>query len=81
MRKYPPAAYMPRRTQEDYHIPGTDIIIEKGTKVIIPVIAIQHDIEYYPNPQQFNPDRFSREEKKKRDPMTWLAFGGGPRNW
>lgn len=72
---------MPRVTKNDYHVPGSDIVIERGTQVIIPVHSIQHDPQYYPDPQKFNPDRFEKEETKKRDTMTWLGFGDGPRNW
>lgn len=42
--------------------------------------AIHNDPEFYPNPERFDPDRFDGEEKKKRDAMTWLGFGAGPRN-
>lgn len=81
MRKYSPASYMPRITQADYRVPDSNIVIEKGTTVIVPVHAIHNDPEYYPEPEKFNPDRFKIEEMKKRDSMTWLGFGGGPRGW
>lgn len=78
---YSPASSMPRITQADYRVPNSDIVIEKGTTVIVPVHAIHHDPEYYPNPDTFDPERFDSEEMKKRDSMTWLGFGEGPRKW
>lgn len=72
---------MPRIAQTDYNVPNSDIVIEKGTTVFIPVHAIHNDPEYYPNPDRFDPSRFEAEEMKKRNTMTWLGFGGGPRRW
>lgn len=61
---------------EDYHVPGTNKIFQKGTPVIIPVYAIHHDPEYFADPDEFEPERFAADEAKKRT----LAFGLGPRN-
>ncbi len=69
-----------RKAKEDYQIAETNTIIEKGKIVFIPIHAIHHDPEYYPNPDKFDPDRFNCDEKKKRDAIAWLPFGDGPRN-
>ena len=47
---------------------------------MIPVHAIQHDPEYYPNPDVYDPDRFTHDETQKRNNATFLPFGDGPRN-
>lgn len=80
MRKYPPVANLNRLAKDNYKIPDSDFVIEKGISVIIPAYAIQRDEEYYPNPDKFDPDRFSSEELATRDAMSWIPFGDGPRN-
>lgn len=81
LRKYPPGLFVTRETKHNYQVPETNSIIEKGVTVLIPIHAIHYDSEYYPNPEKFDPDRFETEAKQNRHQMTWLAFGGGPRNW
>lgn len=61
-------------------MPGSDLVIPGGVSVIIPVYAIHHDPEVYPDPDKFNPDRFTPEEIQKRHPTSFLPFGDGPRN-
>lgn len=68
-----------RECNEDYKIDNTDIVIEKGIRLIISVLGLHMDPEYYPNPEKFNPDRFSDEENEKRIPFTYLPFGEGHR--
>ncbi|KAF7991637.1 hypothetical protein HCN44_010438 [Aphidius gifuensis] len=77
LRMHTPVGVTPRICNKPYKIPGTDVVIEKGIKVLIPIHAIHHDPNIYPNPSTFNPDRF--ENKKLRDNCTFLPFGEGPR--
>ncbi|XP_011304859.1 probable cytochrome P450 6a13 [Fopius arisanus] len=80
LRKDPPGITLTRSVFERYTLPGTSITLEPRTKVTIPVHAIHHDEEYYPNPEVFDPERFSEENKRMRHPMAYLPFGDGPKN-
>uniref|UniRef100_A0A182PZ94 Uncharacterized protein n=1 Tax=Anopheles epiroticus TaxID=199890 RepID=A0A182PZ94_9DIPT len=79
LRKYPPATTITRRVEQDYRVPGTDQILQKGTMVAVPVYALHHDPEHFLNPERFDPERFSAEQCEKRHPFAFLPFGGGPR--
>ncbi|XP_046688525.1 probable cytochrome P450 6a14 [Homalodisca vitripennis] len=66
-----------RLVTEPYTIPGTQITLERGMLVFIPVSAIHRDPQYYPSPEQFNPDRFAGNNYKPS--ATFLPFGHGPK--
>ncbi len=64
-----------RKSSEDYKIAGTDLVIPKDTQLFIPIYAIQRDPDIYPNPDKYDPERFSPENKRDRHHMAWIPFG------
>lgn len=78
---HPPFAFFSRKCIKDYTIPGSDVVIEAGTTVLFPIIGLQHDGQYYEQPDQFTPERHSDEEMRGNTfvDRPFLAFGDGPR--
>lgn len=77
---YPPFAQISRKAAQPYKIPDTDIVIPKGTEVWIPIYPIHHDPDNYPNPEVYNPENFTPEAIRNRNPYAFLSFSEGPRN-
>lgn len=69
-----------RVCEENYTIPETGLTLEKGTPVLIPQHGLHWDSKYFPNPERFDPERFSDENKHKIQSYVYLPFGDGPRN-
>lgn len=78
LRMYPPIPMLQRKCTQDYTLPDTDITIKKGLSIMIPIMGLHYDPEFFPDPHKFNPDRFQEDAKQK--PFTYLPFGEGPRN-
>lgn len=76
---HPTIESLPRVTTADYAVPNSTHVIKKGMLILVPVHAIHHDEEYYPDPEKFDPDRFTEEEIAKRPAYTYMPFGEGPR--
>ncbi|XP_044260197.1 cytochrome P450 6a2-like [Tribolium madens] len=79
LRKYPPLSFLTRECVKDYKIPDQDVIIEKGTKVVISILGLHRDEDYFPDPEKFDPGRFSEDNTGFRDQFAYIPFGEGPR--
>ncbi|GFR31809.1 cytochrome P450 3A8 [Trichonephila clavata] len=80
LRLYPPTIRLERMAVADYKLGDTGITIPKGMLINIPTYAMHRDPKLFPDPEKFDPDRFTAEERVKRDPYAYLPFGAGPRN-
>ncbi|XP_075058814.1 cytochrome P450 3A9-like [Mixophyes fleayi] len=78
LRMYPPAGRLERASKQTVEING--VTIKKGTVCMIPTYVLQHDPEYWLEPDEFHPERFSKENRANHTPYTFLPFGDGPRN-
>lgn len=61
----------------DYKIPGTEVVLDKGTTAVIPAIGLHMDPQYFPDPEKFDPSRFENMDTVPKG--TYFSFGGGPR--
>lgn len=68
-----------REATQTYRVPGESLIIEKGQKIVLPMYSVHRDPKYYLEPDIFNPERFTTDEKYKRPSGTFIPFGDGPR--
>ncbi|XP_072319762.1 cytochrome P450 3A56-like [Eucyclogobius newberryi] len=78
LRLYPPIARTDRVAKETVSIKG--ITIPKNMVVMVPFYALHRDPELWPEPQEFRPERFSKENRQKIRPYSYMPFGVGPRN-
>ncbi|XP_067006665.2 cytochrome P450 6k1-like [Anabrus simplex] len=82
LRKYPPFQFLTRVCTRSCQLPlrnGESFILEKGTAVLIPLEGLQMDPEHFPNPEQFDPERFSEERRATIKPFSYIPYGVGPR--
>ncbi len=78
MRLYPPTWRLVRRAIRDF--PIADHVIPARSLVVVCQYAMHRHPRYYPDPERFDPDRFTPEAKASRPRFSYFPFGGGPRH-
>ncbi len=74
LRLYPPITFIPRVAAEDTTIGGRRA--KKGAMIMIAPWTTHRHHALWPNPDRFDPDRFTRDEIV---PGSYMPFGLGPR--
>ena len=79
MRIHAPAPAVSRHLNEDFQMGG--FLLPKGTNVFpSPLAALHRDKNVFPDPEKFDPLRFTTDEQAERDPFAFLPFSAGPRS-
>lgn len=76
MRLYPPAWAIGRMAKEPLELGG--FTLPTKSIVIMSPYLMHRNAQYWPNPDRFEPERWSDGDFYKRD-FTYFPFGGGPR--
>ncbi|XP_021183775.3 cytochrome P450 6B5 [Helicoverpa armigera] len=78
LRLYPVIGLLTREVMEDYTFPS-GLKVEKGLRIFLPLYHLHHNPEFFPDPEEYRPERFLPENKHNIRPYTYMPFGDGPR--
>ncbi len=77
MRLYPPAWALSRLAMQDHEIAGYHI--PAGSLCMLSPYVMHRNPEYFPDPERFDPERWTPDAKDRRPKFSYFPFGGGPR--
>jgi len=75
LRLIPPVPMIPRRAVKDFEYGGFKI--PAGAGVGINPLFTHHMAEHWPEPERFDPLRFTTQMSANRHKYAWVPFGGG----
>ncbi|KAG1714438.1 Cytochrome P450 3A1 [Nymphon striatum] len=78
LRLYPGQVHGERVCSANYDLGS--IFVPKGTVVRFTPYSMHRNPEFWPKPDEFDPERFLGENVKNHHPYAYLPFSHGPRN-
>jgi cytochrome P450 len=77
LRMYAPIYLFGRQAMDPVMVGGYEL--PRGTIVLICPLALHHRSDLWPEPDRFDPERFTPEAEAARPREAYLPFSGGPR--
>jgi len=77
LRMYPPAWIVGRRALEDHQFGPYKV--PRGSLVAASQWVTHHDARYFPEPERFDPERWTPEARAARPKYCYFPFAAGPR--
>ncbi|XP_049628391.1 cytochrome P450 4V2-like [Suncus etruscus] len=78
LRLFPSVPLFGRKLNEDCEIAGYKFL--KDSEAFIAPYILHRDPRYFPDPEEFKPERFFLENSHGRHPYAYVPFSAGPRN-
>lgn len=78
LRLFPPIPYVFRKIEQETEL-GNGYVLPAGCCSMVVTYMIHRNPEYFPDPERFDPDRFSPENSVGRHPYAYIPFGAGRR--
>lgn len=75
LRLHPPLIFLIRKVAKDLQF--KDYLIKAGKFVCVSPRVTHRIPELFPDPEKFDPDRFTEERQEDATPFSWVPFGGG----
>jgi cytochrome P450 len=75
MRLYPPVWIMGRRALAEVKLNGC--VIPSGSYVHVSQYLMHRDARFFPEPERFDPERWTHEASAARPKFSYFPFGGG----
>lgn len=77
LRLYPPAHTLARLVMQDMTL--GQYRLKAGDTVVFCPYIVHRDARFWPEPERFDPDRWTPEQEASRPKFSYFPFGGGPR--
>ncbi|XP_065075229.1 cytochrome P450 4d2-like [Ochlerotatus camptorhynchus] len=79
LRLFPPVPYISRTSLKEVNLGG--VTIPANTKLSLGIYNMHHNPKYFPEPENFLPERFEAERAaEKQNPYAYVPFSAGGRN-